>query len=104
MRVVFSIDLIRTLFFGVRGELASFRGLKLSTVFKMRPEVLGRVRISMESVLRVASTSRASLFELRVSHCKGAVQLSDIPAVLLEYREHLVQEAGALSLKEPWIK
>ncbi len=63
MRVVFSIDLMSTLFFGVIGELASFRGLKLRTELMMRPEVFGRVRIKIERQLRVASTSRASLWQ-----------------------------------------
>jgi len=60
--VVFSIDLTRTLVLGVMGELASFRGLKLRMVFRIRAEVLGLVRTSTDRVLRVASTSRASLW------------------------------------------
>ncbi len=63
MRVVFSIDLMSTLVLGVIGELASFRGLKLRTVFKILFEVPGRVRIKTERELRVASTRRASLKE-----------------------------------------
>jgi len=61
IRVVFSIDLMRTLFLGVRGEFANFKGLKLSTVFMMRFDVSGRVRMRTESVFSVASTTRASL-------------------------------------------
>ena len=61
MRVVFSRDLTSTLVLGVIGELASFRGLKLSTVLRMRFDVFGLVRIRMERQFRVASTSRASL-------------------------------------------
>jgi len=61
MRVVFSIDFISTFDLGVMGELANFRGLKLRTVFMIRFAVPGRVRIKIESVLSVASTSRASL-------------------------------------------
>jgi hypothetical protein len=62
MRVVFSIDFTRTLFFGVMGELASFRGLKLRIAFMIRLDVLGRVRTSMDRELSVASTRRASLW------------------------------------------
>jgi hypothetical protein len=61
--VVFSIDLTRTLVLGVMGELASFRGLKLRMVFRMRAEVPGLVRTRTESVLRVASTRRPSLLQ-----------------------------------------
>lgn len=56
------MDLTTTLVFGVIGELASLRGLKLRMVFKMRPDVLGLVRTRTERVLRVASTSSASLW------------------------------------------
>lgn len=59
--VVFSMDFTRTLVLGVMGELASFRGLKLRMVFKMRADVLGLVRTRTDKVFRVASTSRASL-------------------------------------------
>lgn len=61
MRVVFSKDLTSTLVFGVIGEFASFKGLKLSTELRMRFDVFGRVRERMERQLRVASTTRASL-------------------------------------------
>lgn len=63
MRVVFSIDLTSTFVFGVMGELASFSGLKLRTELMIRLDVLGRVRIRIERQFRVASTSRASLWE-----------------------------------------
>lgn len=59
--MVFSMDFTSTLVFGVIGELASFSGLKLRMVFRMRADVLGLVRTRTERVLRVASTSRASL-------------------------------------------
>lgn len=61
IRVVFSIDLIRTLVFGVMGELASLRGLKPRTVFIIRLDVLGRLRTRMDKQFNVASTRRASL-------------------------------------------
>jgi hypothetical protein len=61
MRVVFSRDFMNTLVFGVMGELASFRGLKLSTELRIRFDVFGRVRTKMERQLSVASTSRTSL-------------------------------------------
>ncbi len=61
MRVVFSNDFMSTFVFGVIGELASFKGLKLRTALRMRFDVLGRVRIRMERQFREASTSRTSL-------------------------------------------
>lgn len=61
IRVVFSIDLIRTLVFGVMGELASLSGLKPRTVFIIRLDVLGRLRTRMDRQFNVASTRRASL-------------------------------------------
>ena len=59
--VVFSIDLMRTLFLGVMGEFASFRGLKLSTTLMIRVEVFGLALIRTESVLSVPSIRSASL-------------------------------------------
>ena len=41
-RVVRSIDFMMTLFLGVMGELASFRGLKLKTLFKILFAAFGR--------------------------------------------------------------
>ncbi len=67
MRVVFSSDLMTTLDFGVMGELASFRGLKLRTELRMRLVVLGRVRARMERQFREASTSRTSLCQQLVA-------------------------------------
>ena len=61
IRVVFSIDLINTFVRGVIGECASLNGLKLRTAFRMRFDVEGLARTRIESVLRVASTSKASL-------------------------------------------
>lgn len=61
IRVVFSIDLTKTFIFGVMGELASFRGLKLRTMLRILLEVAGLLRIRIESVFKVASTTRASL-------------------------------------------
>jgi hypothetical protein len=62
MRVVFSIDLTMTLFLGVMGEFASFRGLKLRRAFRIRLEVPGRVRTRIDKQFSVASTRRASLY------------------------------------------
>lgn len=59
--VVFSIDLMRTLFLGVMGEFASFKGLKLSTTLMILAEVFGLALIRTESVLSVPSIKRASL-------------------------------------------
>ena len=61
IRVVFSIDFMSTFDFGVIGELANLRGLKLRMELMILVDVLGRVRIRMESELSVASTRRASL-------------------------------------------
>ena len=61
MRVVFSRDFINTLVFGVMGELASLRGLKLRIELRIRFDVFGRVRVKMERQLMVASTRRTSL-------------------------------------------
>ena len=72
MRVVFSSDLMTTLDFGVMGELASFRGLKLRTELRMRLVVLGRVRARMERQFREASTSKTSLCQQLVADNPGA--------------------------------
>ena len=61
MRVVFSIDFTSTLFRGVKGEFASLKGLKFRTALTILLDVAGRVRMSTDRVLSVASTSRASL-------------------------------------------
>lgn len=61
IRVVFSIDLTRTLVLGVIGEFASFRGLKLRTVLRIRFDVAGLFRTSIDNVFNVASTTKASL-------------------------------------------
>jgi len=55
------MDLTRTRDFGVIGEFASFRGLKLKTVLMIRFEVEGLVRMRMERQFKVASTTNASL-------------------------------------------
>lgn len=61
-RVVFSIDWTSTRVFGLMGAFASLSGLKLSIEFTILADVAGRVCTSTESVLRVASTMRASLW------------------------------------------
>ena len=112
MRTVFSIDLIRTLAFGVMGELASLRGLKFITAFSMRLEVVGLVLMRMERVLRVASTSSASLVvpgqdsklvPQRESYKAGQGEVN-VPAVLLEKAQHPVQKTHSLWLKVAGIK
>lgn len=60
-RTVRSIDLAITLILGVMGELASLRGLKLSTVDTILFAMEARVRIRPPKPLRVAVTRRASL-------------------------------------------
>jgi hypothetical protein len=59
--VVFSIDLTMTRSFGVIGELASFRGLKVKMAFRILLAIGGRARMSIEREFSVASTSTASL-------------------------------------------
>lgn len=61
MRVVFSMDLTRTRFLGVIGELASFSGLKLKTAPRILFVVVGRDRTRMARAFKVASTVRTSL-------------------------------------------
>jgi hypothetical protein len=61
MRVVFSIDLIITRVLGVRGELASLRGLKLRRALMIRLDVAGRVLMMIDMQFKVASTIKASL-------------------------------------------
>lgn len=67
IRVVFSIDLTNTFVFGVIGPCASLKGLKLRTAFRIRDDVEGRARTRIDRVLRVASTSRASLGDLKLA-------------------------------------
>jgi hypothetical protein len=64
-RVVRSIDFIITLFLGVKGELPSFRGLKLSTLFKILFAAIGRRCTSMPKLLSVAVTTSPSLYRVR---------------------------------------
>jgi hypothetical protein len=66
-RVVRSIDFMMTLFLGVMGELASFSGLKLSTLLKILFAAIGRRCISMPKVLRVAVTTKPSLHLVRAA-------------------------------------
>lgn len=61
MRVVFSIDLIMTRLFGVRGELASLRGLKPRRALMIRFDVAGRALMMIDMQFKVASTIKASL-------------------------------------------
>lgn len=63
--VVRSIDFMMTLFLGVRGELASFKGLKLKMLVSILLAAIGRRCISTPNVLSVAVTSRPSLFHVR---------------------------------------
>lgn len=55
------MDLIMTRVLGVRGELASLRGLKLTRALMILFEVPGRVLTRIDMQFNVASTSRASL-------------------------------------------
>lgn len=103
MRVVFSMDLMSTLFFGVMGELASFRGLKLRTVLMIRLDVFGRVRIRIERQLSVASTTSASLQSYVSMVVSKRADLICLPAVVLQCPEHPIQEPGRLSFKLPGI-
>lgn len=59
--VVRSIDFMMTLFLGVRGELASFNGLKLKMLVSILLAEIGRLCISTPKVLSVAVTSNPSL-------------------------------------------
>lgn len=63
--VVRSIDFMMTLFLGVMGELASLRGLKLKTLFRILFTTFGRRWISMPKLLSVAVTSKPSLVSVR---------------------------------------
>lgn len=100
MRVVFSNDFTRTLVFGVMGELASFSGLKLRIVFRIRLDVAGLFRIRIERVFSVASTIIASLrITLLVGGYGKVFRRIFLPAVLLQYREHSVQESRGFSLE-----
>jgi hypothetical protein len=47
--------------FGVIGELASFKGLKVKMAFRILLAIGGRARMSIEREFNVASTSTASL-------------------------------------------
>lgn len=75
--MVFSIDLIRTLVFGVMGDLvASLNGLKLKRVDMMRLDVFGRWRIRMDNVFNVASTTKV-LLEMRGKPSVNALDIQD---------------------------
>lgn len=63
--VVRSIDFMMTLFLGVKGEFASFNGLKLKRLVSILLAAIGRRCISTPNVLSVAVTSRPSLFPVR---------------------------------------
>lgn len=63
--VVRSIDFMMTLFLGVNGAFASFKGLKLKMLVKILLAAIGRRCISTPSVLSVAETSKPSLFHVR---------------------------------------
>lgn len=76
-RVVRSIDFIMTLFFGVKGELPSFRGLKLSTLFKILFAAIGRRCINMPRVFKVAVTTSPSLHPVRAAQLSPE-SLSDL--------------------------
>jgi len=96
IRVVFSIDLRRTRDLGVRGETARAKGLKPRTALRIRLDVAGRVRTKMERVLRVASTTKASLGSRDTLVRLQAIPKKDdvaalIPAVVLQDGQHPVQ-------------
>ncbi len=63
--VVRSIDFMITLFLGVTGESASFKGLKLKMLVRILLTAIGRRCISTPNVLSVAVTSKPSLFHVR---------------------------------------
>lgn len=87
------MDLIITRFLGVRGELASLRGLKLRMALRIRFEVVGRVRMRMERQLRVASTTKASLRNFECQQGKVIFHLASmvfLPA-LLQDSQHAIQ-------------
>ncbi len=69
MRVVFSMDLTTTFVLGVKGACASLKGLKLRTAFTIRVDVEGLARTRTDRVLRVASTTRASLGFVQLVAC-----------------------------------
>jgi hypothetical protein len=64
-RVVRSIDFKITLFLGVKGELPSFRGLKLRTLFRILFAAIGRRWTSIPKLLSVAVTTSPSLYTVR---------------------------------------
>lgn len=64
--VVRSIDFMMTLFLGVKGEFASFKGLKLKMLVSILLAAMGRRCISTPRVLSVAVTSKPSLFHVRI--------------------------------------
>jgi hypothetical protein len=89
---------------GVRGELASLRGLKLRRALMILFEVPGRVLTRIDMQFNVESTSRASL-QFRVELVTRALQSKAIllPA-LLQSCQHSVQESRRFSFQVPRIK
>jgi hypothetical protein len=74
-RVVRSMDLMTTLFLGVMGALASFRGLNLKRLDRILFAAIGRRWISMPRLLSVAVMTSPSLWPVRsAKEC-----LEDIP-------------------------
>jgi hypothetical protein len=63
---VFSIDLIMSLLAAVIGELASLKGLKLSTALMILFDTDARRRTSPPNPLSVAVTRSASLHNIRM--------------------------------------
>lgn len=76
-RVVRSMDFIMTLFLGVMGEFASFKGLKLRTLLSILFAVMGRRCISMPKLLSVPVMSNPSLYSVRESPA-ACLCLSDL--------------------------
>lgn len=108
MRVVFSIDLASTRTFGVSGELASLSGLKPMTALRMRLDVDGRVRTRIGRQFSVPSTMSASLrhgpLNQNRPHDVQPLRNINIPAVVLKYAEHPVQETCSLCFELSWVE
>ena len=76
-RVVRSIDFMMTLFFGVMGAFASFRALKLKTLFRILFAMFGRRCIKKPKLLSVPVMSNPSLVVIRIDspRCAGISNL-----------------------------
>jgi hypothetical protein len=96
MRVVFSMDFTRTRSLVVIGELANLRGLNAKTVLRTLLEVLGRALMIMYMQLMVVSTRNASLYVATLARAMSLV-VQSLPAIILQSRQHAVEEAKSLS-------